>query len=120
MNPLTRPRWLLHCEGAALLVASVVAYATRGDSWWLFGVLFLAPDLSTLGYLVNARVGATCYNAVHTEIGPAALLAVGSFAPSPFLVSLALIWLAHIGFDRLLGFGLKYPTKFPDTHLQHV
>ena len=36
------------------------------------------------------------------------------------LLAYALIWISHIGFDRLLGYGLKYPTQFRDTHLQHV
>jgi hypothetical protein len=120
MNPLTQPRWLLHGEGAALLGVVLVAYALTGGSWWLFVLLLLAPDLSALGYLVNVRVGAAAYNLVHTQILPAILLAAGYFSGRQVLIYLALIWLAHIGLDRLAGFGLKYPTKFQDTHLQRV
>jgi len=120
INPLTQPRWLLHGEGAALLGAVLVTYALSGGSWWLFALLLLAPDLSALGYLVNVRVGAATYNLVHTQILPAVLLAVGYFSGRQVLIYLALIWLGHIGLDRLAGFGLKYPTKFQDTHLQHV
>ena len=120
MNPLTRPRWLLHAEGAVLLAASVAGYAALGGKWWLFALLLLAPDLSTLGYLVNPRFGAACYNGVHTVVLPAFLLASGIASPNPLLSSLALIWFAHIGADRLAGFGLKYPTKFQDTHFQRV
>jgi hypothetical protein len=119
-NPLTQPRWLLHGEGAALLGVVLVAYALTGGSWWLFALLLLAPDLSALGYLVNVRVGAATYNLVHTQILPALLLAVGYFSGRQVLIYLALIWLAHIGLDRLTGFGLKYPTKFQDTHLQRL
>ncbi len=119
-NPLTQPRWLLHGEGAALLAAALVTYALSGGPWWLFALLLLAPDLSALGYLVNVRVGAATYNLVHTQILPALLLAVGYFSGRQVLIYLALIWLAHIGLDRLAGFGLKYPTKFQDTHLQRV
>ena len=120
MNPLTQPRWLLHGEGAALLGVVLVAWALTGGSWWLFALLLLAPDLSALGYLVNVRVGAAAYNLVHTQILPAILLAVGYFSGRQVLIYLALIWLGHIGLDRLTGFGLKYPTKFQDTHLQRV
>ncbi len=35
-------------------------------------------------------------------------------------VSLALVWFAHIGFDRMVGYGLKYPTDFFDTHLRRT
>ena len=120
INPLTQPRWLLHGEGAALLGVAVVTYALSGGSWWLFALLLLAPDLAALGYLVNVRVGAATYNLVHTQILPAVLLAVGYFSGRQVLIYLALIWLGHIGMDRVAGFGLKYPTKFQDTHLQRV
>jgi len=119
-NPLTQPRWLLRGEGAVLLGVVLVAWALSGGSWWLFALLLLAPDLAALGYLVNVRVGAATYNLVHTQILPALLLAVGYFSGHQVLIQLALIWLAHIGLDRLAGFGLKYPTKFQDTHLQRV
>ena len=120
MNPLIRPRWLLHAEGAVLLASSVAGFTTLGGNWWLFAVLLLAPDLSALGYLVNPRFGAACYNVFHTVVLPAFLLAAGIVSPNPLLISLALIWFAHLGLDRLVGFGLKYPTKFQDTHLQRV
>ncbi len=120
MNPLTRPQWLLQGEGAVLLAGSVIAYGVVGGAWWLFAVLFLAPDLAALGYLINARVGAACYNALHTQVAPVLVLGLGAYAHSPLAVTLALIWLAHIGLDRMVGLGLKYPTKFQDTHLQHV
>ena len=119
-NPLTQPRWLLRGEGAALLGVVLVTYALSGGTWWLFALLLLAPDLSALGYLVNVRVGAATYNFVHAQILPALLLAVGYFSGRQVLIYLALIWLGHIGLDRLAGFGLKYPTKFQDTHLQRV
>ena len=32
-------------------------------------------------------------------------------------MALALVWLAHIGLDRLLGMGLKYNDRFAHTHL---
>ncbi len=120
MNPLTQPRWLLHAEGGLLLSAVTLAYGLIGGPWWLFAVLFFAPDLAALGYLVHVRVGATTYNAVHTTLLPLLLLGWGYYSVHPLLIQIALIWFGHIGLDRLLGFGLKYPTRFQDTHLQHV
>ena len=83
-------------------------------------MLFLAPDLIMLGYLLNVKVGAAAYNLVHTVTLPLALLVASLILAAPGWIPYALIWLAHIGFDRALGFGLKYPTSFNDTHLQHV
>jgi len=70
-----------------------------------------------LGYLANARVGSSAYNSVHTYVGPLALLGFGIGAGNTQALQLGLIWAAHLGFDRLLGYGLKYPTEFKDTHL---
>ena len=117
---LTRPRWLLHLEGASILGLALYFYHSGHYRWWLFAVLFLAPDLFMLGYLKGVNWGATAYNLVHTVTGPLALFAVALTVPAPQCVPYALIWVAHIGFDRMLGYGLKYPTFFKDTHLQRV
>jgi hypothetical protein len=117
---LTRPTLLLKLEDALLLVAILYLYTHLHLSWLLFTVLFLVPDLSMLGYLANPRAGAAAYNLIHTYILPLLLLAAGLFKPSTLVLSLALIWLAHIAFDRVLGYGLKYATFFKDTHLQHL
>lgn len=103
-----------------MLALSIVFYRHLHGSWGLFALLFLAPDLFMLGYLLDRKIGAAFYNLVHTTIGPAALLAVGVLAAQRTAIAVALIWAAHIGFDRLLGYGLKYPTHFKDTHLQRV
>jgi hypothetical protein len=116
---ITQPKWLLHAEGAGIFLTCLVVYGLRGYSWWLFSALFLAPDLFMLGYLWNVRFGARLYNIVHTEVLPLALAMVGILY-RPRLVAFSLIWLAHIGFDRMLGFGLKYPTSFGETHLARV
>jgi hypothetical protein len=114
------PKILLRFEGAALLAAASFAYWRLDASWGLFALLFLVPDLSLLGYLAGPRVGAIAYNAAHTTIGPLALGAVGLFFDNALLLQLALIHLAHIGFDRALGYGLKYGTAFGDTHLCRI
>lgn len=119
-HPRSLPKLLLHLEGGLILALALFLYARSGQSWLLFAILLLAPDLSALGYLAGPRIGSTVYNCFHTYLAPGILLAVGFFAVWPLGVALALIWVAHIGGDRLLGFGLKYPTRFQDTHLQRV
>lgn len=108
---------LLRAEGVIALTAAVVAYRAIGGGWLEFGLLFLLPDLSMLGYLANRRLGALIYNAGHTYLAPAALAAIGWSLNLPMLFAPALIWAAHIGFDRLVGYGLKYATAFGATHL---
>ena len=112
--------WVLRLEGGAALAGAVVGYDALGASWVWFAVLFLAPDVSMLGYLANARLGAAVYNAGHTYLAPAALALGGWASDAPTLFPLALIWAAHIGFDRLLGYGLKSGLQFGDTHLGEV
>ncbi len=115
---LARPAAMLRIEGAALLVASVVLFWTNGGSWWLFALLLLAPDVSMLGYLADPRIGAAAYNALHSYPLPAGLGILGLLWGVPLAV--ALVWLAHIGMDRLVGYGLRYPSGFKDTHLGRV
>jgi len=116
----TRPGWLLRAEAASFLVASVTLYAHLHFSWWLFGLLFFAPDAFMLGYLANVRVGAAIYNLGHAYFVPLVLLGYSCWAGNPLAKAIAILWFAHIAFDRLLGYGLKYPTHFKDTHLQHL
>jgi hypothetical protein len=114
------PGRLLHLEGLAVMAASLAVYFDAGYGWLLLVVLFLAPDLSMLGYLRGPALGALTYDLVHTYVGPIALGTVGVLAGWDHATQLGLIWLAHIGLDRMLGYGLKYPTAFKDTHLQRV
>jgi uncharacterized protein DUF4260 len=117
---LVRPGRLIRLEGAAGFVLALILYERQHGGWLLFIVLILAPDLAMLGYLAGTRIGAACYNAVHTLVLPAALAGYGVLAAHPLAVWLSLIWFAHIAGDRLLGYGLKYPEGFKDTHLQRL
>lgn len=108
---------LLRLEGLAAAALAAVFYARTGASWWMFAALWLVPDLSMLGYLIGPNIGARIYNAVHSYVTPAALAVCGILLHSPALVPIALIWMNHIGVDRLLGFGLKYFAGFGFTHL---
>ena len=117
---LTKPRLLLHLEGAAIFLSTVVLYGWGHFSWGLFVWLFLARDLFMRAFLIDARWVAVFYNLVHTTALPVFLLLLSFLLPAPLLAPFGLIWLAHAGLDRRLGYGLKYPTFFKDTHLQHV
>jgi hypothetical protein len=107
---------LQRLEGGVMLALGLIACAWLGQSWVVFAVLLLAPDLAMLGYLRSTATGALTYNLVHTYVAPA-LLALLGLAVGPVAFGLAAIWTAHIGADRLLGYGLKLGSGFDQTHL---
>ena len=113
MNPKT----MLRFEGIALFGAATATYFWLGAPVWLFVVLALAPDISMLGYLAGPHTGSRLYNVFHTYLVPIALGAIGFWAGIPPITWVALVWIAHIGMDRAVGYGLKYPTGFKHTHL---
>ena len=114
------PRVLLRLEGAAVLAISAGIYAVYGASWWWAALLFFAPDLFLAGYLHGPRLGAVLDNLAHTYVAPLVLGGAAFGLRASLLGSVALIWTAHIGFDRMLGLGLKSATGFHDTHLGRI
>jgi len=110
-------RTILRLEGLAILVFAVAAYAQFGAGWGSFGLFFFAPDLALLGYLGGSRLGTVLYNATHSLVGPVLLGAASLVFAAPAAMAVALAWTAHIGFDRALGYGLKYAQGFGFTHL---
>lgn len=110
-------RLILRLEGLCLLIAAILAYAKFGLDWKTFAVFFLTPDISFLGYLAGSRAGAVTYNAAHSYIGAIACLVAGLLLSSSALLAAGMIWCAHIGLDRALGYGLKYSAGFRFTHL---
>jgi hypothetical protein len=110
-------RILLRAEGFAVLVASTAAFAALHGNWWTFGLLFFTPDVSFLAYLANSRIGAAAYNLLHSYVAPLTLGLLAFWEGAPAVLPIALIWTAHIGFDRAAGYGLKYATAFGHTHL---
>lgn len=110
-------RLVLRLEAAIVLGISLLAYDRFGAGWSMFVLFFLAPDLSFFGYLAGPRLGALAYNLAHSYLGPLMVLASGVFSGSPTALAGGLIWSAHVGFDRMLGYGLKYPEGFGFTHL---
>lgn len=113
------PGWL-RAEGAAALMLSLAFYGAINASWWLYLALFLVPDLSMLGYLAGPRAGAALYNTIHTYVLPLLLAALGGLVDLPGAVPVALVWIGHIGADRMLGYGLKERGGFKDTHLGRI
>ena len=113
-------RIVLRLEGLLVMVAAMLAYHKYGAGWGTFAWFFLAPDLSFLGYLAGARVGAISYNMAHSYMGAVACLIVSQLLAAPLLLTVGIIWCAHIGFDRALGYGLKYSTGFKFTHLGRI
>jgi len=113
-------RILLRLEGLTLFAGMVLLYWIWGGSWWVFVIMFLAPDLSFIAYLADPKTGAIVYNAAHSYMAPVSLLTAGFAAGEPLVLSIAMIWLAHIGIDRALGYGLKYQTGFGFTHLGRI
>jgi hypothetical protein len=113
-------RTLLRLEGLALFAGMTLLYVVWDGSWWVYAVLFLAPDLSFAAYLAGPRAGAIVYNAAHSYLAPMALMTTGFAIGQPLVLSIAMIWLAHIGFDRALGYGLKYAAGFGFTHLGRI
>jgi hypothetical protein len=117
---LSDPVALQRLEGGVLLVLSLLIYWKLSGPWLWYIVLILAPDLFMLGYVGGPRLGAVLYNLGHTWLLPGVLAAVGILAGTSFAVDVGVIWFGHIGVDRLLGYGLKLPTAFQDTHLGRI
>jgi Domain of unknown function (DUF4260) len=117
---LSEPITLQRLEGGVLFVLSVLIYWKLAGSWLWYVPLILAPDLFMLGYLAGPRLGAAVYNLGHTWLLPGVLAAMGLIGGASFALDVALIWIGHIGADRMLGYGLKLPTAFQDTHLGRI
>jgi hypothetical protein len=111
------PVQIQRIEGLVLLAAALILFGQTPVSWWWFAGLLLIPDLSMIGYLANPRTGAFSYNLGHSLVGPG-LLFLWFWVNGPVLaLALGAIWLAHIGMDRLFGYGLKHDDDFKHTHL---
>jgi Domain of unknown function (DUF4260) len=112
-----KPLQWLRVEGLVLLISTLLLFGSTHQHWWLVPAGILLPDLLMAGYLGGTTVGAAFYNLGHAYPLPAAMCLVGVDRHQPLVLALGLIWLAHIGMDRALGYGLKYDTHFQHTHL---
>jgi hypothetical protein len=111
------PRRWLRLEAAVVVVAALVAFSTLHQSWWLVPAGILLPDVMMAGYLAGTRIGAATYNLAHATLLPVSLVGLGWSQHTPLVAAIGLIWLAHVGLDRLMGYGLKYHDHFQRTHL---
>lgn len=119
-NATTSTATVLRLEGAVVMLAAGVAFQAMDGSWVWFAIFFLVPDLFMLGYLGGLRTGALVYNVAHTYLAPGLLLGLWLVIPEIEVLRIAAVWTAHIGLDRMLGYGLKDSTGFANTHLQRV
>lgn len=108
----------LRFENAVIAGVVLLAYHYFGAGWGAFALLILAPDFSSLGYLVSKRVGSVSYNLAHSYTWPALLIALGVMpSGADVMLEFGLIWAAHIAIDRAIGYGLKSRDDHHETHL---
>ncbi|MCL8537266.1 DUF4260 domain-containing protein [Chryseobacterium gallinarum] len=113
-------KFQLQLEYTVFLTLGILAFAQTGYSWWWFAGLFLAPDISMLGYTINNKAGAFCYNLFH-HLGIAIVVYLaGTVLALPYLQMIGAILFSHSAFDRILGYGLKFPDSFQNTHLGKI
>lgn len=109
--------YLLRLDGLVVFLATLPAYQALGGNWWVFALLILAPDLSMLGAMAGRIAGTRIYNLAHSYFVPVGIALAAWLAGADAVLPYMLIWTAHIAIDRALGYGLKYPGSFKDTHL---
>ncbi|WP_270181436.1 DUF4260 domain-containing protein [Alkalihalobacillus sp. CinArs1] len=109
---------LLHIEGFVVFILSLYFFSTMDVSWWVFLLLLFTPDLAMFGYAMGKKVGAYCYNVIHSYSLPLILILMSLMVNQPLFIAIGLIWTAHIGMDRMIGYGLKSTEDFKITHLQ--
>jgi hypothetical protein len=119
-HPTAATLALLRLEAAAVALVMAALAWHLGPPWWLVLLVLIAPDFSIAGYLAGPRTGAMLYNAAHTYLGPAVVAGLWFVSGAATAGAIAALWALHIGVDRALGYGLKYPTAFGDTHLGRI
>ena len=111
---------LLKLEEVAQFVLSIVVFSQLPFAWWWFPALILVPDLSMLGYLVNSKIGAYAYNLIHHKAVGIGIGALGFLLHDPTLLLTGTVLFGHSSMDRMMGYGLKYPDDFTNTHLGRI
>ncbi len=108
---------VLKLEEVFMFGLSIFLFSRLDYAWWWYPVLILAPDLSMVGYLMNPRVGSITYNFIHHKALGIGVFVLGVILTSQPLQLTGLILFGHSSMDRSLGYGLKYPDSFQNTHL---
>ena len=112
-----KPKLWLRLDGLVLFAATILLFAGQHQKWWIYPLLLLVPDIFMLGYLKDSKIGALLYNIGHSYFVPTFVIYSGWYRHHPLTIAIGLIWLGHVGWDRFFGYGLKYDTRFKDTHL---
>jgi len=112
-------KWV-HLEGLIIFMSMIYIYYAYDYNWWIFILFLLTPDIAMFAYIINNRIGAIIYNLVHTYTISIPFLLFGIMMNNNLIIMVGIIWSAHIGIDRLFGYGLKYTTAFQHTHLQKL
>ena len=108
---------LLNLEYVGGFLLALILFSQLPFAWWLYPVVFFAPDISAAGYLAGPKVGAATYNMAHHLALAVCVYGIGTAGSLPWFQLAGTVLLGHIFFDRFLGFGLKYPDSFKHTHL---
>lgn len=108
---------LISLEEAAMFALSIYLFNRLSFAWWVYVALILTPDLSMFGYMVNTRVGAWVYNFFHHKAVAIVVYIAGLYLSNEVAQLIGLILFGHSSMDRMLGYGLKYPDSFQNTHL---
>ncbi|MCP9291802.1 DUF4260 domain-containing protein [Gracilimonas sediminicola] len=112
---------LLNLEELALFIGSVILFGfVTSYSWWTFALLFFLPDISFAAYLINTNIGSWIYNFFHHKGLMIVLVLAGYFAEIGWLIAIGIVFLSHAAFDRIFGYGLKFPDDFKHTHLGRI
>ena len=108
---------LLKLEEIGIFVLCIYLFSKLSFVWWMFPALLLVPDIGMIGYLHNPKTGALLYNLFHHRFIASAIAIYALSSGSESWQLVAVIMFAHISFDRIFGYGLKYNDAFSNTHL---
>ena len=110
----------LKIEELAQFILGIFLFSQLNYAWWWFPLLLLTPDIGMIGYLFNPKIGAFAYNVFHHKALAIAIGLSGYFLNNPLLILIGVILFSHASFDRIFGYGLKYPDSFKNTHLGSI
>lgn len=108
---------LLKLEEGAIFLFCIFLFSRLNFAWWWFPALLFLPDIGMLGYIINPKIGAYIYNVFHFRFIAACIAVYALTSGNDYWKLAAIIMFAHISFDRMFGYGLKYEDSFTTTHL---
>ncbi len=111
---------IIKLEELAMFLLSILMFMEAEFAWWIFPALLLAPDIGMIGYVVNNKFGALCYNVFHHKGIAVLVFGIGLLAEEPYLELAGAILFGHSSMDRIFGYGLKFADSFQRTHLGRI